>query len=305
MRDYDWKIIVTLNKTHNITKTAELLFISQPTLTKRIQVIEEELGIPLLVRSRRGSELTPEGERVAHKAESIIMAIQDIKDDLAARQKGLRGTLRLGVPYSYVRYVLPVLLARYTQLFPSVEVDIITTLSDELVRRVEDNVLDLCFSRYNAEDSYLERMLVSEDQIYAVCNHPFALEELPEMSCIDFNRNPATNSAIRRWWNEHFPISPNVRFKVTTGDAAIAMVQQGLGYGIFPDPKYFHYEKGLYALPLDFADGSKFTRKTWLLYQKSNLSNPIVTNFIDFVQGIDVNKLYPLASKAPGEEDMP
>ena len=42
MRDFDWQIPVTLHKTHNISKTAELLYVSQPTLTKRIQVIEDE-----------------------------------------------------------------------------------------------------------------------------------------------------------------------------------------------------------------------------------------------------------------------
>ncbi|MGE4276690.1 MAG: LysR family transcriptional regulator [Lawsonibacter sp.] len=291
MRDFDWQIIVTLHKTHNITKTAELLFISQPTLTKRIQVIEDELGIPLIVRSRRGSEFTPEGERIARKAEAIVMAIQEIKDDVVARNKGLKGILRLGVPYSYVRYVLPALLARYAKQYPSVEADIITTLSDELVRSVEDDALDLCFARYNAEDSYLERVLVSEDQIYAVYNRPFTLDELPDLPFIEFSKNPATVSAIQRWWNEHFPVSPNIRFKVTTGDSCISMVQHGLGYSIFPDPKYFQYESGLYSIPLDFADGTKFTRKTWLLYKKSSERNPIVTNFISFISGVDVNHL--------------
>ena len=114
MRDFDWQILVTLNKTHNISRTAELLYLSQPTLTKRIQVIEDELGIPLIIRSRRGSVFTPEGERIAQKAESIVAAIQEIKTDVAARSKGTKGVLRLGVPHSYVRYVLPNLIAAYT-----------------------------------------------------------------------------------------------------------------------------------------------------------------------------------------------
>ena len=40
MRDFDWQIIVTLEKTRSITKTSEMLYIAQPTLTKRIQLIE-------------------------------------------------------------------------------------------------------------------------------------------------------------------------------------------------------------------------------------------------------------------------
>ena len=148
MRDFDWQILVTLHKTHNISKTAELLYVSQPTLTKRIQVIEDELGIPLIVRSRKGSVFTAEGERIAQKAESIVAAIQEIKEDVAKRNKGAKGVLRLGVPYSYVRYVLPALMAEYVKTRPGVEFDVITGLSDELTRRVEDDSLDLTFARY-------------------------------------------------------------------------------------------------------------------------------------------------------------
>lgn len=292
VRDYDWQIIVTLYKTHSITKAAEQLFISQPTLTKRLQVIEADLGVPLLVRGRRSSEFTAEGVRIAQKAAGVVEAIQEIKDDIAERHKGTRGVLRLGVPYSYVRYVLPALLVRYTERFPAVEVDITTTLSDELVRRVEEDALDLCFARYDAEDSYLEHILVSEDQIYAVCSHPFQLEDMPNMPYIDFSKNPVTVSAIQRWWNEHFSAPMNTRFKVTTGDAGVSMIRHGLGYSIFTDQKYFNHEEGIHALPLNFMDGTQFTRKTWLLYDKKKKNSPLIRNFIDFIQEIDVNNLY-------------
>ncbi len=291
MRDFDWQILVTLNKTHNISRTAELLYLSQPTLTKRIQVIEDELGIPLIIRSRRGSVFTPEGERIAQKAESIVAAIQEIKTDVAARSKGTKGVLRLGVPHSYVRYVLPNLIAAYTKEYPGVEIDVATGLSDELTRQVEDETLDMTFARYNTFDTHLERVKVGEDQVFAVANRPFELSELPFMPYIEFAKNPMMMAAIQRWWNEKFSVPRTIRFKVPTGDCCIAMVRHGLGYGIFPDPKYFMFEKGMYSLPLEFDDGTSFTRATWLLYEKSSLKNPLVSNFVEFIKGIDINEL--------------
>ncbi|MBR1567178.1 MAG: LysR family transcriptional regulator [Oscillospiraceae bacterium] len=301
MRDFDWQILVTLHKTHNISKTAELLYVSQPTLTKRIQVIEDELGIPLIVRSRKGSVFTAEGERIAQKAESIVAAIQEIKEDVAERNKGAKGVLRLGVPYSYVRYVLPALMAEYVKTRPNVEFDVITGLSDELTRRVEDDTLDLTFARYNAFDTYLERIKVSEDQVFAVYNRPFTVEELPELPFIEFSKNPMILSLIQRWWNENFSVPRSLRFKVPTGDCCIAMVKHGLGYGIFPDPKYFMFEKGLYSQPMTFADGTSVTRLTWLLYEKSSLKNPLVRDFVDFIKSIDVNRLVMESETKKGE----
>ena len=301
MRDFDWQILVTLYKTHNISKTAELLYVSQPTLTKRIQVIEDELGLPLIVRSRRGSDFTVEGERIAQKAEAIVTAIQEIKNDVAARNQGAKGVLRLGVPYSYVRYVLPVLLAEYTKIHPGVEIDVLTALSDELVHQVEDDSLDVTFARFNVNNSHLERTKVSEDQVYAVYSQPFELEDLPKIPYIEFRKNPVIVSTIQRWWNENFTVPRNLHYKVPTGDCCISMVKQGLGYGIFPDPKYFQYETGVYSLPLQFNDGTKFTRSTWLLYEKSSLKNPLVSNFVDFIKGIDINELVNKTASTKGE----
>ena len=302
MRDFDWQILVTLHKTHNISKTAELLYVSQPTLTKRIQVIEDELGIPLIVRSRKGSVFTAEGERIAQKAESIVAAIQEIKEDVAKRTKGAKGVLRLGVPYSYVRYVLPALMAEYVKTRPGVEFDVITGLSDELTRRVEDDTLDLTFARYNAFDTHLERVKVSEDQVYAVYNRPFTIEELPNLPFIEFSKNPMILSMIQRWWNENFTTPRTLRFKVPTGDCCVAMVKYGLGFGIFPDPKYFMFEKGLYSQPLTFADGSSVTRLTWLLFEKTSLKNPLVSDFVEFIQSINVNQLVLDSERKRGEQ---
>lgn len=80
---------------------------------------------------------------------------------------------------------MPALLAEYTAKYPNVKIEIITALSDELARSVEDGMIDICFARYNAEDSYLQRHLVSEDQFCAVYNHPFDMAELPNIPYID------------------------------------------------------------------------------------------------------------------------
>lgn len=104
------------------------------------------------------------GRKDSAKAERVIEAIREAKGCINVRDENMGGTLRLGVPYSYVRYVMPALLAEYTAKYPNVKIEIITALSDELARSVEDGMIDICFARYNAEDSYLQRHLVSEDQ---------------------------------------------------------------------------------------------------------------------------------------------
>ena len=283
MRDFDWQIIVTLHHTLSITKTAQLLFMSQPALTKRIKSIEDELGVVLLIRTRLGSVFTPEGEKIAKKAEKVMAAILEIKDEASSMSAGQRGSLRLGFPYSFVRHVLPDILKQYTAKYPNISIEIFTMPSQELIKCVEDGAIDVCFARYNAEDSTLDRRLFSEDQACVVCNQPFTLDDLVDMPCIEFTKNPGSDSAIKRWWSERFDTPQNVRFSVTTSDACVSMIQHGLGYGYVLDSRYISQEYGLWSIPLEYKDGSKLTRKTWIFYRKGSLKIPTIGNFVSMV----------------------
>lgn len=291
MRDFDWKVLVSLHETKNITKSAEQLFMTQPALTKRLQVIEEDLGCTIVLRSKKGVEFTPTGERVIKKAETILAAIQELRQELAAQQDGSSGSLALGVPYSYVRFVLPTLLEGYAALHLNIHVSITTALSDELVRQVQDGTLDVCFARYTVEDEAMATRMVSRDQIYAVYSKPFTVEELPKIPYIEFNKNAVTNAAIRQWWNENFTVPQEMRFNVYNADTCLSMVQHHLGYGIFPDKNYFVNVPGLYSIPLVYKDGTQFTRKTWLIHKKKALQNPIVAQFVDYVGKIDIGSI--------------
>ena len=283
MRDFDWQIIVTLHQTLSITKTAELLFMSQSALTKRIKAIEDELGVVLLIRTRQGSVFTPDGERIAKKAAVVLSAILDIKDEASSLSCGQGGSLRLGFPYSFVRHVLPAILKQYTAKYPNIDIEIFTMPSQELIKCVESGNIDVCFARYNAEDSVLDRRILSEDQAYVVCNHPFTLDDLVDMPCIEFTKNPGTESAIQRWWDERFDRPQNVRFRVTTSDACVSMLQNGLGYGYVLDSRYISQERGLWSIPLEYKDGRKLTRKTWIFYRKDSMKNPNIANFVNML----------------------
>lgn len=283
MRDFDWQILVTLQQTKSITKTAELMFLTQPALTKRIQAMENELGVALVVRGRKGSYFTPEGERIARKAERVVASIQEIRDIAALTADGGSGILRLGFPYSMVRYVLPEVMKKYSANFPDAMVDIHTMQSAELLRSVENGILDVCFSRYLPEESGLEHRLFSVDRSCVICDHPFELSELPEMPYIDYPKNQAIEDAVRRWWDERFVSGQNAQYHVSTIDACISMVQHGIGYGIVLDERCLQHETGLFSKSLTAADGTGITQKTWIIFRRESISSPLVKNFLSVV----------------------
>lgn len=183
MRYSDWEILSVLYETKNITKTAGLTFMTQSTLTRRIQQIEEELGTVLILRSNKGVTFTSEGICAALKGREILRMIADIKANVSQSGKDLRGTLRLGTPKSYIYFVIPRLLKDFYEEFPSVRIEIHTDLSHELLKNLESKQLDVSFVRGDIYTT-LKKELLSENQIYILAKEPFAIEDLPRMTLL-------------------------------------------------------------------------------------------------------------------------
>ena len=290
MRDLDWEIIHTLHTYKNITKTADMLFIAQPTLTKRIQLIEEELGVSIIIRSSKGVTFTSEGEYVAKKAKQILDTIEDVKFNLSNATGGTKGTLHIGVPNSYARFVLPSLIEKFSIKYPDIKLDVNTALSSEINKMAENREINIGFVRGNVTGD-IEKLLVSEDQIYIVNNSPIELDNLPNLFQIDYTKEPTIVKATDVWWKQRFSKPPNIRMKVNHGDTCLAMIKHNLGYGIFSDKNFFKNDPSLFSIPLVYKDGSKFTRKTYLVYHKEEVYNALVNNFIDFIKEIDFNNI--------------
>ena len=290
MRDLDWKIIATLYTSKSISKTSNLLFLTQPTLSKRLQLIEQELNTKLLIRTSKGVTFTPEGEYVARQARHILDILEDVQRTLSDASSGQTGTISIGAPNSYTRFVLPSLIRHYAQSYPKIRLMITTALSNQVIRLVQDHSVQLGFVRGNVPAD-LEKLLLSEDSIYIVSSGPVKLEQLPDLPQIDYVKEPSIIQATTAWWNQHFDRRPNIRMKVNHGDTCLAMIRQGLGYGIISDSRFFQDDPDLTAIPMFFRDHAPLTRKTWLCWHPQQQQNRLVADFIEFVKSVNIGDL--------------
>ena len=118
MDERDWQIIKTLYEEKNITKTARILYLSQPALTTRIKQIENHLGITLIYRGNKGITFTSAGERAAIFALKILNEISTFKEELANLGDEIGGILRIAAPSILASYYLPQLLSKFQELYP-------------------------------------------------------------------------------------------------------------------------------------------------------------------------------------------
>lgn len=284
MRDLDWEIITVLHETQSITKTAGQFYISQPSLSRHIQNIEADLGVNILVRNKKGSYFTEAGEVVYKIAVQIVNLQNSLKKELDAYASGKAGTLMIGSPRTFTCYRLPQILSVFTNIYPNISIDLLIENSDTLIEKVQEGVIDFCFAVDNLEEPNLEKTLIYEDKLYFVYNKPINQEELVDLQLISFPKNNFLRHQIDDWWNEYFDIPRKVKFKVTSGEGCISMIQQGLGYGFFSDTIYFVNKDGLYWKPLCKKDGTEIKNYTYLVRKKEDLKSTAAKHFWDVVK---------------------
>ena len=113
-------------KLGTLTRAAEALFVSQPTISLQLQALERELGVALLERTRRRITLTDAGETLYEMSRPLVEGWETLDRDFLAKVKGAQGGGRLTVAAgsSTIQYLLPELVRAYRERFPAVQLQL-------------------------------------------------------------------------------------------------------------------------------------------------------------------------------------
>lgn len=137
------KYFLTVAHTSNITKAAQQLHLTQPTLSRQIMELEKELGVPLFDRNQRHLILTPEGTMFEQRAKNIIALITQAKDELQNTEKDLSGSINIGCVVSSVSPYLMKVISKFQGNYPHVQFNIYDGNSDLLRQRLDAGLDDL------------------------------------------------------------------------------------------------------------------------------------------------------------------
>jgi DNA-binding transcriptional LysR family regulator len=136
------KYIVAVAETSNFTRAAERLFLAQPSLSKQIKDLEDEIGFPIFVRNRDGVRITPAGQMIIAYAKEALSARVEVITMARAVHRGEVAPLRLG----FSPFVNPELLEffrdAYASLFPDCPIHLSGGNSLQVLQRLEQETLD-------------------------------------------------------------------------------------------------------------------------------------------------------------------
>ena len=137
------KYFLLVAREENITKAANLLHLTQPTLSRQLMQLEEELGVQLFRRSKHRIILTEEGMLLRRRAEEIVALADKTKDDLQHREEQLTGNVAVGSGELQSSSFLTQLLTAFQEKNPLVSFTIYSGNSDNIKERIERGLLDV------------------------------------------------------------------------------------------------------------------------------------------------------------------
>lgn len=224
----------------SVSRAAEALFITQPTLTARLQGLERELGTPLFLRTPHGMRLTDAGRAWIPFAERALRALVDGRDALEQVMKASAGHLMIASSPAVSTYVLPELLERFVAEHPRVEVSVRTGHSEYVVELVLRDEVQVGLGRAIHHPD-LELRPFHTEELVLVCapDHPFtkrqsvAMADVAGQRPIMFDRTSSYYEITQAAFLSA-GVSLRGAMELDSIEATKKMVERGLGIALLP-----------------------------------------------------------------------
>jgi len=237
------RYFVEVVRQQSFTRAAERLFVTQPTISKMLKNLEDELNCTLLIRDGRKLLLTDTGRVVYERGIAILAEFRQLETELGDINHLNKGVLRLGIP-PMVGMLMAGPINLFSQRYPGVELKIAEFGGLTVQQAVSNGELDVAMTALPVEEesglatlplfshamcvlvprsgSWLERDVVTP-------------EELAEHPLLIYNEDFALSRQLMLLFQQH-DVKPRIAVRSGQWDFLAAMVQAGVGIAILPEP---------------------------------------------------------------------
>lgn len=198
------RYFVVVARERNFTRAAQLLNITQPPLSRQIQLLEEELGVPLILRDTRPIRLTDAGRLFHEHALQVLGRVEQMQ--AATRRVGLNQNrvLAIGFVASALYGGLPTLVRKLRQEVPDLDIQLVEMLSIQQIPALKEGRIDIGFGRLRQSDPSITSTVIHEERIalavppespLAVLQGPLPLSSLSGQKLIVYPKEPRPSYA--------------------------------------------------------------------------------------------------------------
>ncbi|GAA2700727.1 cysJI operon transcriptional regulator CysL [Aeromicrobium ponti] len=210
------KTFVTLAEVKNFTKTAELLLMSQPSVSLHIKNLEKEFQTKLFHRSPKFLKITPSGEILYDRAKQMITIYEQTRQDILEQQNTIKGELKIGASFTIGEYILPPLLLDLQKNYPELELQVTIGNTEEIIQSTRSHHVDIGLIEGQTNEKELTVIPFMQDELFIVSSNKHPLVHKKEVAITDLQNEAwimrETGSGTREYFN-HFIRSNGLKVK--------------------------------------------------------------------------------------------
>ena len=268
----------------NITKAADILYVTQPTLSRQMMDLEKELGTTLMLRGKNGLTLTDDGIFFRQRAEEIVALADRLEQAFAEKNTNVSGVISIGATEAVGSRLFAKLIRQFSEKYPLVQFNLYNEMADYIKDRMDKGLIDVGLLLEPIDTSKYDFIRLSQKETWGVLirdDHPLAEresispDEIAEYPLILPIRE-RVRAEILNWLNReekdlHIPLS------YTLLSNAVLLVEEGMGCAFCLDGALaIHSSSCLRFIPIH----PEHTTRSVLVWKKIYLFAPATSLFI-------------------------
>ena len=278
---------VQVSAHNSFSRAAEVLQLTQPSITARIQSLEREVGEELFERGGRGVRLTDAGLVFLPFAQRILQTLAEGRDTIDEVRNVEAGHLYVGSALTISTYVLPRILHAFRGRYGGVDVSIRTGRSEQVLAMLQADEVQVGLVR-SLSHPEVETVHLYEDEIVLIVNpgHPFTasatttVEDAASEPIVLFDRGSSYFGLIHGFFRQA-GVVPNVAMELDSLEATKRMVEEGLGIALVPLVTIERELENGSLVRIDIVDAPPLKRPISLIYKRHRKRPRTVQAFID------------------------
>ena len=281
----DLRFFLATAKAGSVSKAANLMRTTQPTISRRVEGLERQLDVRLFVRSPGGVALTAEGERVLEVAHQIEASILDLQISVLSTDRRLSGSVTVSVPDGLATFWIAPRLRGFQERYPDISVEFQTSVQPANVLNLESDI-SISPRRPEAPDLVARKIATFHLVPWAAPDYlerngtPRSTKELAGHCLLDHDHYHIDDPGYDLW-HKLGSSSNRARYRTNSSTAMLSAARSGLGISLFPT--YFcTFVTDL--VPLDV--NARTSISIWLSYHPDVQQAARVRAVIDWIKGL-------------------
>ncbi len=287
-----YKVFCCVARNRNVTKASQELMISQPAITQTIKKLEDQIEYKLFFRTKKGMELTTDGEILYTNIKNSVECLNNCKNNLESNRNIISKIIRIGGGTTLLKHNALNGFRKFKAKYPDVKIEIIRDITSELLNKLENNTIDLVFFNMplGLNDNIIDFPIENAQDAFIASSEDFKYLKNKVIDFKDIGNLPmvlqADVSTSRKYLNnicKKNKVSFNNAYELASYDLVLTFVKAGLGIGfINKNHVKDELESGtLFEIKTDYNIPP---RKIGVAINKKNASSEYLNEFISLIR---------------------